>query len=63
MTCSVTEPAFLDHSVYFGVLTLEAAFVICRMVLKYLIPVKLSLGVMPSKSLLEQYGLLEVCEQ
>lgn len=30
-----------------------------RMVLKYLIPVKLSLGVMPSKSLLERYDLLE----
>lgn len=34
----------------------------CRMVLKYLIPVKLSLGVMPSKLLLEQYNLLEVCQ-
>lgn len=33
------------------------------MVLKYLIPVKLSLGVMPSKSLLERYDLLEVCVQ
>lgn len=42
---------------------LEAVFVVCRMVLKYLIPVKLSLGVMPSKSLLERYGLLEVCLQ
>jgi hypothetical protein len=33
----------------------------CRMVLKYLIPVKLSLGVLPNDSLLQQYGLLEVC--
>ncbi|XP_024399951.1 enhanced ethylene response protein 5 [Physcomitrium patens] len=33
-----------------------------RMVLKYLIPVKLSLGVMPSKLLLERYGLLEYKE-
>lgn len=31
------------------------------MVLKYLIPVKLSLGVLPNDSLLQQYGLLEVC--
>ncbi|KAG0625477.1 hypothetical protein M758_2G058400 [Ceratodon purpureus] len=33
-----------------------------RMVLKYLIPVKLSLGIMPSKLLLEEYNLLEYKE-
>jgi hypothetical protein len=32
----------------------------CRMVLKYLIPVKLSLGTLPKYSLLQRYNLLEV---
>lgn len=32
-----------------------------RMILKYLIPVKLSIGILPEDRLLEKYGLVEVC--
>ncbi|MFS7965386.1 hypothetical protein Hanom_Chr09g00761651 [Helianthus anomalus] len=31
-----------------------------RMILKYLVPVKLSIGILPKKSLLEKYNLVEV---
>jgi len=31
------------------------------MILKYLIPVKLSIGILPNHRLLEKYNLLEVC--
>ena len=31
------------------------------MILKHLIPVKLSIGILPKNSLLEKYNLLEVC--
>lgn len=31
-----------------------------RMILKYLIPVKLSLGILPKNQLLEKYNLVEV---
>lgn len=32
-----------------------------RMILKYLIPVKLSIGILPEDWLLEKYNLVEVC--
>lgn len=32
-----------------------------RMILKYLIPVKLSIGILPKYALLEKYNLTEVC--
>jgi hypothetical protein len=32
-----------------------------RKILKFLIPVKLSIGVLPRRTLLEKYNLLEVC--
>ena len=34
---------------------------IFRRILKFLIPVKLSIGVLPKRTLLERYNLLEVC--
>jgi len=43
------------------VLGLKNLCSIFRRILKFLIPVKLSLGVLPKRTLLERYNLLEVC--
>jgi hypothetical protein len=50
---------FLDNVHMFQLMFSHLCWI--RMILKYLIPVKLSIGILPEDQLLEKYGLVEVC--